>query len=352
VQRFWTQIERKLHKFVELPELVEPDPGRFGLALVCIAKNEEKYIREWVEFHAIVGVRHFYIYVNDNPLRMQAVLQKYIDVGLVSLIPWQNLTTALAPQTLAYAHALANFGHQYRWMGFIDVDEFLFPMYHNTLDEALALFLDVPGVSIPWHMFGPSGHDTPPEGLVTENYTKRAPFPPRLIDYPLLQYKSIVDPCAVKSMKNSHWFYLPCGQRASVNEQGHRLSTVSEHFPSRAVSNLFRLNHYFTRSKQEIQAKLMSGRADRPGAPIGAKTKRTKKLWRLVEKQTVEDTAIFRFLPKLKSALGDNLSVVAEKRDYHNRREQIARAPLHSGHRQNPLPVPAKSNYPEETVEA
>ncbi len=29
-------------------------------------------------------------------------------------------------QTLAYAHAIMNFGADWRWMAFVDIDEFLF----------------------------------------------------------------------------------------------------------------------------------------------------------------------------------------------------------------------------------
>ncbi len=344
MQRLLTRVERRLHKFVDLPQAVHPDPDRYGLAMVCIAKNEENYICEWIEFHRIVGVRHFYIYVNDRIEKMRDVLQKYIDMQLVTLIPWQNYTTALAPQTLAYAHALGNYGSQYRWMGFIDVDEFLFPVQHETLNAALAPFGHLSGISIPWHMFGTSGHETAPDGLVVENYTQCAPFPPRLLDHQLLQYKSIVDPCAVYAMKNSHWFYSVSGQRVSKNERGENLGTFSEHLPARACKDIFRLNHYFTRSKSEIKAKLMSGRADRPGAPEGAKIKRTRKLWQMVERELVEDTAIYRFLPRLKHAIGSNLTIVPTG-------ENIIKNPMQNSSG-NMTHIAANTNLPQESVEA
>lgn len=69
------------------------------------------------------------------------------------------------------------------------------------------------------------------------------------------------------------------------------------HNPAIAACGDIQLNHYFTRSREEIQKKILSGRADRPGAPRGAKARRTQKIWDLIEQNTVEDLKIQRFLP-------------------------------------------------------
>lgn len=34
-------------------------------AIVAIAKNEGKYIKEWIDYHSLIGVTKFYIYDND-----------------------------------------------------------------------------------------------------------------------------------------------------------------------------------------------------------------------------------------------------------------------------------------------
>jgi hypothetical protein len=35
------------------------------IVLVCIAKNEEKYIQEWIDYHFKLGFDSIYIYEND-----------------------------------------------------------------------------------------------------------------------------------------------------------------------------------------------------------------------------------------------------------------------------------------------
>ncbi|MFZ5610087.1 MAG: glycosyltransferase family 92 protein [Pseudomonadota bacterium] len=325
MDKIYTAIEHRLHQFATLPALPAPKRDRHGLAMVCIAKNEERYLPEWIAFHRLVGARHFYIYVNDRVDAACHAVKRFIEDGLVTVIPWDNYTTVASPQTLAYAHALANFGPYYRWMAFIDVDEFLFPVSHATLLEALDQFQDLSGLAVPWHLFGTSGHAVPPPGLVTEHYQMRAPFPPRAIDYQMLQYKSVVDPAAVLSMKNSHWFYLPDGTRAAFTEGRHKLNMVSEHLPSLAQSRVFRLNHYFTRSASEIVAKMHGGRADRPGAPRGTRGKfiRTKRIWQLIERAPVHDTLIQRFLPDLKQALVPHEATVHAHRSMARRAETL-----------------------------
>ena len=34
-------------------------------ALVCIAKDEDNYILEWIDYHLKLGFNHIYVYCND-----------------------------------------------------------------------------------------------------------------------------------------------------------------------------------------------------------------------------------------------------------------------------------------------
>src|SRR5262249_17425748 len=152
----------------------------------------------------------------------------------------------------AYAHALWNFGQRFRWMAFIDLDEFLFPVTAPDLVKVLLHYEDCSSICVPWFMFGTSGHEQPPTGLVIENYTQRAVFPPS--HRKLLKWKSIVDPSQVVAIGSVHLFDLSSGitggvdeRRAPIFQQG------GQQLPSGAV---LRINHYYTRSHQEFAAKL------------------------------------------------------------------------------------------------
>ena len=40
-------------------------------------------------------------------------------------------------QVLAFSHALANYGAEFRWMAFVDVDEFIVPKADASIEAAL-----------------------------------------------------------------------------------------------------------------------------------------------------------------------------------------------------------------------
>ncbi len=58
------------------------------LSVCAIVKNEAKYLKEWIEFHRLVGVDHFYLYNNGNIDSVQKVLSPYIRKGIVTFIDW------------------------------------------------------------------------------------------------------------------------------------------------------------------------------------------------------------------------------------------------------------------------
>ena len=86
---------------------------RLKTALVCIAKNEENYIEEWVNYHLKLGFNNIFIYENNWRCNIKS--------SQVTLIPFDGL----AKQIEAYNHFLKNYKDDYDWVGFLDVDEFL-----------------------------------------------------------------------------------------------------------------------------------------------------------------------------------------------------------------------------------
>src|SRR5262249_51491176 len=154
-------------------------------------------------------------------------------------------------QRAAYGHALSSFGSESRWMVFIDADEFVFPTRYDTLPEALSDYEDLPGLVIPWRMFGNSGHLTRPAGLVTENYTKTLQLPNPHVghrDYvSLRKVKSIVDPTRVKGV-SPHRFLTDDGVFRTPN----RKLWSRGHACPPAEDDHILLNHYFSKSEQEF----------------------------------------------------------------------------------------------------
>ena len=100
---------------------------KYQLAICSIFKNEGKYIQEWIEYHKLIGVEHFYLYDNDSTDDI-TVLQQYIDEGTLTL----NRISGVAMQMPAYNHFLNTYKEEVEWCAIIDLDEFIVPTEKAT----------------------------------------------------------------------------------------------------------------------------------------------------------------------------------------------------------------------------
>ena len=53
------------------------------LSICAIMKNEGPYVKVWIDYHRLVGVKRFYIYDNESTDNMKEVLDPYIQKGIV-----------------------------------------------------------------------------------------------------------------------------------------------------------------------------------------------------------------------------------------------------------------------------
>jgi hypothetical protein len=276
------------------------DNNAHGIAMAAIIKNEGNYLAEWLEFHVMLGVRHIYLYDNGSTDNTPDVLKPYIRDQLVTIMPWPNFSATLRPQSLAYSHALASFGAAYEWMVFIDIDEFVYPVKDQSLNEAMSELSHLPGVNLPWICFGPSGHQKRPEGLVIKNFTERGSFPPREDQYRLIKHKTIVNPRKITGGTWPHYFHSKEDGPILINDRGEKFPPHRAKDLKYSTADRLRLHHYFTRSYEELERKLKRGRLDRlGGVHMGAQSGRLKQYLLYTE----QDTVMTRFIPELERRL-------------------------------------------------
>ena len=275
----------------------KPRDSRAPLAICLIVKNEETHIGEWANFHIKAGVEHIFVYDNGCtdqtiPILVDALGDK------VTVIPWDQKLfdgrskSEIHNQVLAYAHCLRNFGGAYRWMAFIDVDEFMVPMATRSLPDALTALDDQAQVSLPWHMFGRCGFEEPPAGGVLANYTQR--IRDSLGSDHALNWKCIVDPCRVTGVR-VHGFEID-GAPITVNDVG-QLAQHADRKNRAFYSNAaLQLNHYYTRSNSELQAKI--NRGSNKTVESAKHIKRVMRIVKAIEKDTVTDTSVADYLAR------------------------------------------------------
>ncbi len=93
------------------------------LSIVAILKCEGPYLKEWLDYHLLAGVDHFYIYDNESPDNQAEVAAPYVKAGLVDYIPAPGKVMQMA----VYNNAVNRFKFQSRYLTFIDGDEFIYP---------------------------------------------------------------------------------------------------------------------------------------------------------------------------------------------------------------------------------
>lgn len=177
----------------------------YYLSLVLIIKNETQYIREWIEYHKLIGVEHFYIYDNESNDGLKDILSPYIQSGEVTYLccPGQCM------QMPAYNDAIARFKNKNQWLGFIDSNEFIVLAKQQQLPDFLRNYERFSAIGINWIMFDGNGHEKKPSsGFVLSNYTRVHSNKNQASNKCI---KSIVNPKLVKNCTNPHFFIMKKG---------------------------------------------------------------------------------------------------------------------------------------------
>jgi hypothetical protein len=83
---------------------------KYDLAICAIFQDEAPYLKEWIEFHRLVGVEHFYLYNHRSRDHYQEVLKPYILSGLVELIDKTKVANRIKMKAL-WLMSLNNMTH-------------------------------------------------------------------------------------------------------------------------------------------------------------------------------------------------------------------------------------------------
>lgn len=299
-------IETRIQMLPQLKIHLEEAAGRLlqltegdALSIVTIVKNEAADIREWLEFHRMMGVTHFYIYDNESEDELKSVLQPYVDAGIVTYIWWPGSNRQLA----AYNDALDNYKDCTCYMAMLDADEFLMPVENvKLLDVIAGIFTQnfyAGCIGVNWREYGSSGMEYRSEGLLTETHLYRG-------DDDFMKnahIKAVCNPRKVKKFVNPHFPEMNNGSMI-ISEEGTMINLSYRY--ERSCKKL-RINHYYIKSKDEFFAKARRGWPDQVNYE-----KREADIaynFALYESglNAVYDPIMERYLPELKRRLGVNL---------------------------------------------
>ena len=246
--------------------MVDKNLFLYDLAIVAIFKNEGHYLKEWIDYHLLAGVEHFYLYNNDSSDDYKEILAPYVEKNLVTLTEFPGKIM----QCPAYEDAIDKYRFECRYMAFIDCDEFIYPKVDRggsiieVVDEILSDVPDAAGLAINWQCFGSNGQEKADYSRgVLERFTRRAPDDWRLgnvygNDYP----KSVSNPRRIDFVATPHTMNFFKGFY-TINEVGEKFESSKVQIHTEKIV----VNHYYLKSREEFNLKISRGWACPGKAP-------------------------------------------------------------------------------------
>ena len=261
------------------------------VSICAIFRNEAVGLREWIEYHQIVGVQHFYLYNNNSDDNYYEILSPYINHGLVTLIDWEPSPGQIS----AYQHWYKEFRTQTQWVCFLDLDEYICPISDNNISNWLEKRKHFPVNEMYWRMFTSSGkinHDfsTP----IIEQYTICSD---RLVDIGKVFYNTAFE---IKK------FPVDMMHRFSVTWKGLTLLPVNEYgnvewkgLNKFKAGHSIQVNHYWGKALSLYRIKRQRGSA------TGLFQKSFDNFMKMERLSKCSDFTIYRYLIPLKRRLNN-----------------------------------------------
>lgn len=239
------------------------------IMLCCIGRMENRYIREFVDHYRKMGVDRICLYDNnrDGEEDFRDVIADDIDSGFVILKDCRNRTDC---QQEAYNSCYAEYGGEYDWIMFFDIDEFMFVNGGMTLREYLSKrnFDRYEVIYLNWLNYGDNGLVRDDGRPLSERFT--VPLNPEL-----RTTCEVPDDFHVKSIVRGNlndvvwgkklWSHSPevMGRCCNSNSAEVRNDSMIP-YDLRAAG----LRHYCTKTAEEYAGKILRGFPDgtAPGA--------------------------------------------------------------------------------------
>lgn len=112
-------IETKVNKYPEFKD---------EIIMTTEVKDEDDYIRQWIEYHYNLGITRFIIYDNSEKDTLSNILSDYINNKIVVIIKWNYPlflpSSGRSGQTTQQNHSIWAFKNS-RYIGLFDIDEYI-----------------------------------------------------------------------------------------------------------------------------------------------------------------------------------------------------------------------------------
>ena len=147
------------------------------VCLCTIGKNENSYIREFVEYYKKYGVDKIFLYDNNdlNGKNFGEVISDYINSGFIELIDYRNISSD--SQILSYNDCYKKNYKNYDWLIFYDIDEYIYLKDFKNIKSYLGdkRFFECERIQLNWIFYTDNNLLYYDNRTLAERFTERQP---------------------------------------------------------------------------------------------------------------------------------------------------------------------------------
>jgi hypothetical protein len=205
------------------------------VGLINVAKWEDYYLKEWLDYNQKLGFDKVIMYQNDWRTELEhPILQKEVCDGRSIQVPLYN-------------QVLTN-NTEYDWLAFIDCDEFIVLNKHNNIKELIEEYKDKTNViGLNWYIYGNMGI------VSREGDSLLKPFTMRNKDVDK-HVKVIVNARSGERMQLPHNTFGP-----AMDTNGKKFGGP---FNPNGPSDIAVINHYHNKTREDWMLRCDRGRVD------------------------------------------------------------------------------------------
>ena len=168
------ELELKRGKALKayLTDKVKSANYKYDCCICLIIRNENEYLKEWLEWHVGQGFEHFFIYDHGSEYPV-AEFVKTLDADMQTKITVHDFGgTHRFAQHDAYNDCLKRHGGECRWLAYIDADEMIRVRCGGTIGELLRHYDGYAGLFMRWIVYDANGQKEKSDKPLRERFTR------------------------------------------------------------------------------------------------------------------------------------------------------------------------------------
>ena len=244
--------------------LINKKKNQSSKVCICtIGKEENRYIREFVDYYETLGVDKIYLYDNNDEDKenFKVIIQDYIDRGFVKIINFRGIER---PHFKAINDCYVNYNKQYNWLMFYDIDEYIHLDNFKNIKDFLnqKKFNKCKKIYLNWVLH------TDNDLIYYENISLRKRFPE-------LEKDAIINKNFSQKVKSilrgnisnfliantSHTSHIITNSVKACNGYGKEIKLTKDYFMINSDLKHYYIDHYYTKSVEEFVQKVKRGSA-------------------------------------------------------------------------------------------